>query len=404
MAVFWHRVGLCLLFCGVIGQLPAQEEDPLVELQERIVTIQQEHAPAVVTVFAQHRPADPEQPASHFVGTGFFISREGLILTATNVVFGADRVWVENDGAGYLAEVVGADRLTNVAILRLLAVPENLTFLRFPEEPQLPAVGSLLVSISSELGMAPGPEFGLVSGRNTTYGERVLPTIYLRTTLALNGGENGAPVFDLNGNLIGMAIIGLPETRSSFVLPVRALERVRDDVLFSGEVTFAHFGFTTLELRDPAQASRVVVEGVEPGGPAEAAGVEPNDIILRLGPFDIRRDDDLRRAFFFTRPDERVDLVVLRDGKKRTLMLKAGRRERPPTAVELSPRDSLKLPDGSVPPGETTPAESEAASVETAEPTVETPTDVPANTPEESAPLEPREGVNGTPEEDGSGR
>lgn len=327
-------------FLWLVAPLGSFANEDLVALQQRIVAVQTDHAGAVVTVFAQHRSSDPEQPASHIVGTGFFISREGLILTATNVIHGADRVWVENRGIGYLAEVVGSDRLTNVAILKLKAVPEELAYLRFPQEPELPPVGTLLVWISCELGMAPGPDLGLVNGWNTAYGERILPTVYLRTSLTLDGGENGAPVFDLNGNLVGMAIIGLPETRSSFLLPVRALERVRDDILFSGEVAFAHFGFTTMEIADRKEASRVFVEAIEPDSPAATAGIKVDDIILRVGAFAIDRDRDLRRAFFFTRPNEQVDVQVRRDGEVLTLPLKAGRRERPPTEVSIGPTQS----------------------------------------------------------------
>ncbi len=322
-------VTLWLLFALVAPEAAGSD------ISKQILTVFQQQSRAVVTVFAQHRSAQVGQPASHFVGTGFFISRDGYVVTAANVVFGADRVWVESDEVGYLTEVAGLDRLTNVAILRLKAVPPELHFLRFPTEAQLPPIGTQILSISSELGMAPGPSLGLVTGRNTTYGERVLPTVYLRTSLDLSGGENGAPVFDLNGNLLGMAIIGLPETRSSFVLPIRALERVRDDVLFSGEVTFAHFGFTTIQIPDQGRRHRVVIEAIEPDGPAASAGILVDDTLRRVGAFSIERDDDLRQAFFFTRPQENVEVVVERGGQEVTLRLLAGQRERPPTLIQI---------------------------------------------------------------------
>ncbi len=263
-------------------------------------------------------------------------------------MLGADRVWIERDGVGYLAEQIGGDPLTNVALIRSVVIPEDLQFLRFREKAPLPAVGSFVVALTSELGMPPGPSMGMVNGHNTRYGERILPTAYIRTDIPVDGGEGGAPVFDLNGSLVGITILSLPTIRASFVLPVRALERVLNDIMFSGDVAFAHFGFTTLQIADIKQGPSVVVEAIEPGGPAEQAGIEEGDTLLQVGEFLIQTDTDLREAFFFTRPNEHVAVRIQRGADQLKLLLKAGVRQTPPKAIpevrQTAPRSPLEQP------------------------------------------------------------
>ncbi len=302
-------------------------------LQERISGIYKDNKAAVVTVYAAHESAQQGGRDSYFVGTGFFISKDGHILTNTNVIHGADRLWVEREGVGYLAELVGADAVTNVAILKALALPPGYKFLRFSEDKTLPEVGSLVVSLTSELGMSPGPSMGIVNGRNTRYGERILPTVYLRADIPFDGGEGGAPVFDINGALVGMMIVALPEIRSSFVLPARAIERIRDDILFAGEVKFAHYGFTARQVPDMKVGPRVVVEALEANGPSKAAGIREGDVLVKVGDYDISTEDDLRAAFFFTRPEELVTMTVRRKNEPLTVQVKVGVRESPPTAI-----------------------------------------------------------------------
>lgn len=358
---FWL---LCCLF-ALIGQgfAASGNGDAVANLQARIQEIYQKNRSAVVTVYAVHNPPSPEGRPAHFVGTGFYISREGHIITNTNIIHGADRVWVEREGVGYLAETVGSDRLTNIAILKAMALPDDFTYLRFSNHEQLPAIGSFAIALTSELGMPPGPDMGLINGWNTSYGERILPTIYLRSTLPLEGGEGGAPVFDLNGALIGIGVASLPEIGGSFILPARAVERIRDDILFSGQVTFAHFGFTTLQVPNLQQGPSVVIEELDADGPAAQAGMLPGDVLISVGGTPIRTDTDLRMAFFFTRPEERVSVEVKRGEERLTLAVMVGRQETPPAAMpDIRPgAATVSTESAAAPRPELQPREADAA-------------------------------------------
>ncbi len=303
------------------------------ELQKRVIDIYRSNEKAVVKVYAAFENKSEDGKTVLFIGTGFYISKEGHILTNTNVTYGADRIWVESKGIAYTAEHVGSDPLTNVSIIKVFALPSDFHFLRFTDSPETPPVGSFLVGLSCEMGQDPGPSLGLVTGWNTNYGDRVLPTIYLRSDIPSTGGEGGAPVFDINGSLVGMIIVSLPELGSSFILPARAIQRIRDDILFSGKVTYAYFGFQTRQKSNLNDGPWVEVEDLIENGPAAKGGVQVGDIILKLGDFPVKTDADLRIATFYQRPGEFVTVLIRRGEEEVELSLKPGAREAPPTAM-----------------------------------------------------------------------
>lgn len=324
----------CIHASGPAGSVPPSTDAVgALQMQRRLISVFESNRKGVVKVISAFQNENDEARNVLLVGTGFYISREGHILTNTNVVFGADRIWVERDGIAYVCEPVGHDPLTNISIIRALTLPADYEFLRFTDKPELPPIGSFLMSISCQLGMDPGPSLGLVTGWNTQYVERILPTIYLRSDIPFDGGEGGSPVFDLNGALVGMIVASLPEIRSSFILPARAIQRIRDDILFSGEVTYAYFGFQTRQTASLASGPWVEVEDVQPGSPSHLAGVERGDILRQLGDFKIKTDDDLRTASFFTRPNEYVTVTVIRGDLELDLEMRPTVREVPITAM-----------------------------------------------------------------------
>ncbi|MGF1448745.1 MAG: S1C family serine protease [Opitutales bacterium] len=317
---------------GAVTTSPALPTDSYLTLQRRLVEVFEQNKRAVVKVFAaSERRADSSEEAPRpvqFVGTGFFISREGHVLTNANITLGAERIWIElTDGLKIFAELIGQDPVTNISILRVMEVPEGQHFLRFSDAGAPPGAGTLVQAITCELWFGPAPSFGQVKGIDANYGPVRLPTLHLRTSIPAEGGEGGSPVFDLNGDLIGMITASLPELRSSYVLPARAVNRVKDDILLEGEVSYASFGFRVRQFSQLDGRVQVVIEEVANGSPAEAAGLREGDVIERVAEYAIRRDADLRQASFYLRPDKLVAVGVVREGEAFELPLKLGRRE-----------------------------------------------------------------------------
>ncbi|MGF1483763.1 MAG: S1C family serine protease [Opitutales bacterium] len=310
---------------------PATVADSYLTLQSRLIEVYEQNRRAVVKVFAAaERRAEGEETARpvQFVGTGFFISREGHVLTNANVTLGAERLWVElSDGLKIFAELVGQDPVTNISILKVLELPTEQPFLRLSQKEEPPAAGTLIQAITCELWFGPAPSFGLVKGIDANYGPVRLPTLHLRTSIPAEGGEGGSPVFDLNGDLVGMITASLPELRSSYVLPARAINRVVADILLEGEVSYASFGFRVRQFSGLDGSVHVVIEEVATGSPAEAAGLREGDVIKRVAEYDVKRDADLRQASFYLRPDKLVAVGVQREGESFELPLKLGRRE-----------------------------------------------------------------------------
>jgi len=303
---------------------PAPAGENYLTLQRRLIDIFERHAPAVVKVFASHQPGSEGGQPLVYVGTGFFISKDGLILTNANITAGAARVRIIYDNVEYLAEELGHDPRTNISLLRAVNIPDSFTYLRLAESREPLAIGTLLIAITCELGLDPGPAMGMVKGHDTHYGQRAHPTVYLRADIPSDGGEGGAPVFDLNGRLVGMSIVSLPDIRSSYVLPARAMRRVIDDLRLEGHVDYAWLGIEAAQRADRENGVHLVIEKVGDNSPASEAGLREGDVIRTLGEYETRRHTDLKEALFFLRPGTLVSVDIQRGGDTLELPLRVG--------------------------------------------------------------------------------
>lgn len=299
------------------------QQSECITLQKRIVDLFHENEASVVRVFGACQGSNEEGDAETFlyIGTGFFISKEGHILTNASVTFGASRIWIEYQGVAYAAKFIGYDLVTNVALLQVLDMPKDFKFLHLSDTLEIPPIGTFLMGITCELGFDPGPSLGMISGVNTQYGETLLPTSYIRTDIPSDGGEGGSPIFDLQGRFVGMIIASLPEIRSSFILPARAALRIRDDILFAGYVSYAYIGVDIDEEKDRERGSIFVIKKVAKGSPAQEAGLEPGDIIIKMGDNAVKKIRDMHDAMFYARPGQYLTVSVLRNNEELQMML-----------------------------------------------------------------------------------
>lgn len=301
----------------------------------------------MVRVHAVHAPKEPGDRAQEVIGSGFFISRQGLVLTNATIANEPDRVWVEHEGVDYAGELVGIDGPTNLALLRLDTVPEHFGFFHLGDSAELPAVGQMVVRLSMPLYFGPSPRLGLVAGHESELGVRLFPCKYIRVTIGAGPGEGGAAYLDLSGRLIGIQVATLAEIDDySYVLPARAALRIRDDLLFSGEVSFGWMGFKVREQTSVADGRRLVLESVDAESPAEAAGLLAGDVLLTIGDYGVRDIDDLRNAMFYTRVGQFVEVGVRRDGETRSFTVRLAKRpdDEPLQVVKTVPRRTEAIP------------------------------------------------------------
>jgi len=294
-------------------------------LQQRYVSLFAQIQPAVVQIFVTRAGDSKDGTPTVYLCTGFFVGRDGSILTTNaHLLNGAERVWFEQDGIPYAAQVAGIDLVTDLALLRAAKLPNNFSVISLSDSPDLPPIGTMLLAVTCKRGNDPGPSPGLVEGYNTDYGDQPLPTLHLRTSIAHDGGEGGSPVFDLEGRLVGIMVAALPETRSSLVLPARAAQRVREDLLNHGSVRYGRFGFLINQFVTAETGPQVLIKSVEYGGPAANAGLRIGDMLLSIGGTPIHTDRDLRQIAFFAHPGEFVAVRVRRDGRDVEMPLEVG--------------------------------------------------------------------------------
>ncbi len=311
---------------------------------ERVKQIYAKNAPAVVKVFASRKDENSKQFL--LIGSGFFIDKKGHIITNATIVYKADNLWIDSNGVPAKATLVGYDPITNISVLK---VEKNGDFPVVDLETsfRLPEIADALLMISCELGQDVSPNTGLITGHNIRFGEKILPTVYLRTSIPIFGGSVGAPLFSLDGEFKGVAVAALPEIGGSFVLPARAVNRIKDDILLAQKVAYGWFGLISREISDSVNGTRVIVDIIMPKGPAELAGFEVGDVILAINGRKVVNDKDLRWETFFVRAGESATFRVHRQGKELDIELQVARMsneviESQKALLELSNKNNLK--------------------------------------------------------------
>jgi serine protease Do len=332
------------------GSLTATAQ--LAELEERLVSLFEQNKSAMVRVKAVFppseellqkeglEPAEGEASVPQLViGSGFFISREGLILTNASIVYEALRIWVEHNQIDYGAEVVGLDERSNIAFLRTYTLPESFTFFHLSDRSGLPAMGSLVLRLSMPLEFKASPDFGLVSGHESRFGDRFFPCTYIRTTVPAGPGDGGSAYLDLAGRLMGIQVGSLPDVGATYMLPARAALRIRDDILFSGAVTYGWIGFEVEPETSIKSGRRIFLTEVFDGSPAAQAGLLEGDVLKQIGDYPIESLDELRNAMFYTRVGQYVEVTVQRAGDTRRFSIKVESRpdDEPMEIVEPLP-------------------------------------------------------------------
>ena len=273
-------------------------------------------------------PQEQEQPRG--VGSGFIVSSDGFIMTNAHVVDGADQVMVTlTDKREFKARIVGLDKRTDVAVVKIAAT--DLPAVKIGDVSRL-RVGEWVMAIGSPFGLDNSVTAGIVSAKQRDTGD-YLP--FIQTDVAINPGNSGGPLINMRGEVVGInsqiysrsgGFMGI-----SFAIPIDEAIRVSDQLRSTGRVQRGRIGVQIDQVSKEVAESiglnktqGALVRGVEAGSPAEKAGLEAGDIILRLDGKTIDKSTDLPRMVGNTKPGSKVTLSVWRRGSQRDLVVTVG--------------------------------------------------------------------------------
>ena len=300
---------------------------------ETAAVIVQDVGPAVVTVYNEQVvggiSSDAQLAGS---GTGFIISEEGYIVTNWHVVQGGDEfLAVFSDGQRRDARLIGSDPLSDLAVVKIDGEVPGVVALG---NSDLLNPGETVLAIGSPLGAFTNTVTqGIVSalGRDL---EGSNYTNLIQHDAAINPGNSGGPLFNLRGEVIGVNTLGIPEQNGQpvqglfFAVPSNLVQNITDRLIADGQIVYPFFGisFQTITWQNAAQAdlpvdNGVLVTEVTPGGPAEAAGNQPGDIILSINGIAIDQQNTFGEVLFNFQPGDEISVELIRDGETMNLTL-----------------------------------------------------------------------------------
>jgi serine protease Do len=269
------------------------------------------------------------------LGSGFVVSRAGIILTNNHVVAGADEVWVQlADERRFDARVVGTDPSTDVAVVKLNHPPSDLRPVQIGNSDQV-RVGDYVVAIGNPLGLGQTVTMGIVSAKNRGLGGRITQyEDFIQTDAAINQGNSGGPLFNFKGEVIGInsAILNPAVAMNiGFAIPINLARQIAEQIQRSGSIARGYLGVGTEDMT-PDKAARLgipfeagaLVNVVNPGSPAASGGLRSNDVITEVAGHRIDGSVGLQRVVQSHAPKDLIDIAFSRGGKRVAVKVQLG--------------------------------------------------------------------------------
>jgi serine protease Do len=316
---------------------------------ERQATAQRMQVPEHLRPF--FGPQVPQEEVPQFnSGSGFILDDAGHVVTNNHVVEGAEQVLVRLvNGREYMAEVVGTDAASDVAVLRLLGVDGvDLPSAQLGDSGAA-RVGDWVLALGSPLGLDFTVTAGIISAKGRQIsGRQAALESFIQTDAAINRGNSGGPLVDLAGRVIGIntAVIGgVGFVGYGFAIPIDLAERVIRDLLEVGYVRRPQLGVRVgdvsavdAEVYRLPRVAGAEIAFVQPGSPAARADLEPGDVIVAIEGDEIANSTQLTTTLARRDPGDEVELTFYRDGRERKTTVELGQFERPETARAAPPR------------------------------------------------------------------
>ena len=276
----------------------------------------------------------PKQRPRTDKGSGFIISIDGYILTNNHLAEDADKIIIKlGDGREFEAKVIGTDPESDVAALKIDA--EDLPYLELADSDAL-EVGEWVLAIGNPFGLSHTVTAGIVSAKGRRVGLTSFDD-FIQTDAAINPGNSGGPLLNLDGKVVGIntAIVSRSGGNMGIglAIPINMAKSIYEQLLESGTVTRGYLGVVIQDLTDDLAESfglegvkGVLLPDVTEGSAAAAAGIKKGDIVVEFEGEAVEDGDDFRNRVAMLKPGTKVEIVVLRDGERKTLKVELGER------------------------------------------------------------------------------
>ena len=268
------------------------------------------------------------------LGSGFIIDTAGVVVTNNHVIADADEIHVIlNDGTKIKAELVGVDKKTDLAVLKIKPT-KPLVAVKFGDSDKL-RLGDWVVAIGNPFSLGGTVTAGIVSAKNRDISSGPYDS-YIQTDASINRGNSGGPLFNLDGDVIGVNTLIISPSGGSigigFAVPSKTVVGVVDQLRQFGELRRGWLGVRIQSVTDeiaeslnikPARGA--LVAGVDDKGPAKPAGIEPGDVVVKFDGKDVKDPKDLSRVVADTAVGKEVDVVIIRKGQEEIKKVTLGR-------------------------------------------------------------------------------
>ena len=277
----------------------------------------------------------PQKRKSAALGSGFIINEKGIVITNNHVIQDAEDIVVRVGGdKEYKATIIGADPLSDIAVLQIVS-QEKFIPVKFGDSDKA-RIGDWVIAIGNPFGLGGTVTAGIISARNRSIGLSRYED-YIQTDASINSGNSGGPLFDMNGDVIGIntAILGKGGSIGiGFSIPSNSAKKVVDQLIEFGETKRGWLGVriqvVTKEIADVEKLDKprgALVASVAEKSPSDKAGIKAGDIILEFNGTKINEMKELPKIVAQTEVGKKVDVIVWRNKKEITKKIKLGRLE-----------------------------------------------------------------------------
>ena len=295
----------------------------------------------------------PQKRKASALGSGFIIDAKGIVITNNHVIKGAEDIMVRVEGdKEYKAKVLGSDPLSDIAVLKIES-KEKLIPVKFGDSDKA-RIGDWVIAIGNPFGLGGTVTSGIISARNRDIGMSRYED-FIQTDASINVGNSGGPLFDMNGEVIGIntAILGQAGSIGiGFAIPSNSAKKVIEQLIEFGETKRGWLGVriqvVTKEIADVEKLDKprgALVASVAEGSPSDKAGIKAGDIILEFNGVLINEMKELPKIVAQTDVGKTVEVKVWRNGKEISKKIKLGRLE---TSEDFKAKKTIETKDTAI--------------------------------------------------------